>query len=117
MITTEQQQRFAEAIKRLGGESDMLTIMAEMAIEDVPPLIVEIDTHVAARRWSAVAASAHSLKGTLSTFESGSPVRDLQLMIDAARSGQVDDAYNHWHQSRPKVEQLLAEIKALCTNS
>ncbi len=90
-------------------------MMSEMAVEDAPPLIAEIDTDVAEGRLADAAASAHSLKGTLSTFESGSPVKELQLMIDAARAAQVDEAARR-QQSRVAVQSLLSEIEALNTN-
>jgi len=91
--------------------------MADMAVEDVPPLIDAIEVQLASAQLAEAAATAHTLKGTLSTFESGSPVRELQALTDTARSGDAQAAVAIWSDTRFAIAALMQEISALSRGS
>lgn len=113
-ITPDQEERFAEAITRLGGDQEMLAVIASMAIEDLPPLIAETEAHLAAARWPDAATTAHAIKGTLGTFEAGSTVSKLQALIESAKAGNGQQVLDYWASTQPGLRNLLEEIGQLC---
>jgi len=115
-LSTAQRDRFADSLRRLGGDCDMLQMMAAMVTEDAPPLIEQTREQLKAGDLSAAAASAHALKGMLSTFESDQPVNDLQRLIDAARAGQAEQATFCWQVAQPRINDLVQEIAKLCAD-
>lgn len=107
------QQRFQDALERMGGERELLVTMAAMAVNDAPELIDQVSGQLAAGRWAEASASVHALKGTLATFESGSPITELQQLEDAARESDGSAANELWNTARPSIESLIAEIALL----
>lgn len=114
-MTDAQRKRFAAALQRVAGDEDMLVMLASIAAEDGPPMLKQVDTHVECQQLNEAARVGHALKGLLSTFETGSPVDELQPLIDAARK-EDSKATQLAHASvSPKLEHLLGEIEQLAT--
>ncbi len=109
----QQQHRFAAALTRLAGDQNLLSMMAKMATEDAPILLSRMDEALAKPDMESFAQTAHALKGLLSTFETDSPVTDLQDAIDAARKSDVDATKKLDSQLRPRLQTLLSEVESL----
>ncbi len=112
-LTDGQRQRFADALARLDGDEGTLIMLAEMVVEDAPTLLGQLSSDVRAAKVSDAAATGHSLKGLLSTFETGPPVSELQPLIDAARSGDDEEAASLLGEIRPSLEKLVEEIRGI----
>ncbi|TWT93651.1 hypothetical protein [Neorhodopirellula pilleata] len=112
-----QKARFSEALSRLAGDEEMLLILADIAIEDLPPMVVHLSEQLADDELTSAAATAHAMKGLLSSFETGTPTSELQALINAARSGNTSEAQALYTKTKPAIEQLLAEIETLVQNN
>lgn len=108
-----QKKRFAEALQRVAGDEDMLAMLATIATEDAPVMIETLDTEVQEQSLPNAAKTAHSLKGLLSTFETGEPVSELQPLIDAARRSDANEVTQLHSDMRAKLDVLMTEIKEL----
>ncbi len=116
MLTPEQQQRFQEAIKRLGGDSDLLITMAMLVSEDAPQMLNNLELQLHDGQLQEASATGHSLKGLLSTFETGSPVKELQPVIDATRAENRERARELWLGCKSSIETLIASISELAVS-
>ena len=112
-MNDQQRERFTQALDRLGNDEETLVTLAEMAVEDAPRLIDKMDDHVADQHWSEYAKTAHSLKGLLTTFETGGPVSEIQELIDEARAENGDAVSNCHRKTKPKLLGLVQEIDGL----
>ncbi|TWT65037.1 Hpt domain-containing protein [Allorhodopirellula solitaria] len=112
-LTDQQLERFAAALERVGGDTDMLVVLAAMAAEDAPPLLTKLESEVRDSDLRAAAHTAHALKGLLSAFETGQPIEGLQPLIDAAREGNQSEALRLLDSLQPKLESFIHQVKEL----
>lgn len=112
-LTDQQKQCFAAAIDRIGGDEQMLIILAAMAAEDAPPLLTKLENEVRAHDLDAAAHSAHALKGLLSAFETGQPIEGLQGLIDAARDNDHSETLRQLESLQPKICSFIELIEEL----
>jgi two-component system, sensor histidine kinase and response regulator len=54
------------ALRRLGGDRELVAKLIEFIAEDLPPLIEQIETSLRAGRYSEIERAAHSIKGLVS---------------------------------------------------
>lgn len=113
VVTEQQKRRFAGALKRLAGDCELLIAMAAMVNDDAPQVWKLFRQELEAGALSKAADAGHKLKGMLSTFETESPVLELQECILAARAGNLDDAKSTLRACESAIDQLLAEIDQL----
>lgn len=112
-MTEQQKQRFADALNRVSGDEDMLSMLATIAVEDAPPMMESLAAQIADHSLAEVARTTHSLKGLLSAFETGEPVSELESLIEAARSDDGSEATHVFQRIKPSLQTLMAEIKAI----
>ncbi|MGB7327315.1 MAG: Hpt domain-containing protein [Rubripirellula sp.] len=84
-----------------------------MVVEDAPTLLAQLNADIHAEKTSDAAATGHSLKGLLSTFETGQPVSELQPLIDAARRGNTAEVAALLREIKPSLEKLIDEIRSI----
>lgn len=112
-MNTQQKARFAEALARLCDDADLLCSMASLVSADADGVLDELREHLRRGDVAESARSAHKLKGMLSTFETGSPITELQELIDTARRGDGAACRRQFASLEGKVETLLTEIGQL----
>ncbi|QDV69475.1 hybrid sensory histidine kinase BarA [Rosistilla carotiformis] len=112
-MNEEHSLRFANALKRLSGDAELLTAMASIVSDDAPEIVTELETQLQAGDTTAIVAAAHKLKGMCSTFEEGHPVSLLEDVIHSARGGAVDEARITYSRCAPEIHELLQEIANL----
>lgn len=78
---------FPEAVKRCGGDVELMRVTAAMVAEDAPLELQNLEQAVAGEDLAAVQTLAHGLKGMLATFEQSDAVAGLQRIQEAA----IDD--------------------------
>lgn len=113
VLTHQQRTRFAGALQRVGGDEEMLIVLAEMAAEDAPVLLTKLEGEIEHRRLDAAAHTAHALKGLLSTFETDSPVEDLQPLIEAVRENDGVEAQRFFRVLKPDLNELVYQVREL----
>ncbi|TWU25121.1 Hpt domain protein [Novipirellula galeiformis] len=92
-------------------------MLAQIVAEDAPPMLAKLETQLNENQLDAAAKSAHALKGLLSTFETGTPVEELQQLIDEARLGQGRTATAMLNKLRPSLDTLVSQVKELTEES
>ncbi|EMI42163.1 hypothetical protein RRSWK_05320 [Rhodopirellula sp. SWK7] len=112
-LSSEQRQRFASAIERVGDDEDILIVLAEMASEDAPVLMKKLEGEISNGFFDAAAQTAHALKGLLSTFETGEPVEGLQSLIDSARQGDEKETTQLFNSLKPELLNLVDLVSQL----
>lgn len=112
-LTENQRKRFSAALTRLDGDEETLLLLAGMVAEDAPMLLDQLKSNIQSSDSACVAATGHALKGLLSTFETGSPVSELQPLIDAARADDGDTVYSLFTVVAPALEKLVGEVRDL----
>jgi len=118
-FNNDQRIRFAGALERVGYDDDLLASLAQIAAEDAPLLMTQLERDVVMSNLKAVAATGHALKGLLSTYETDSPIGELQLLIDAARAGEQVEVEKALAHQWPRLQELIGEIEKLaaCTTT
>lgn len=112
-LNDKQRLRFEEAIRRLDGDEGTLVMLADMVAEDAPMILESLIQEIDTGELAAAAKTGHALKGLLSTFETASPVSDLQPLIEAARFGDLKQSKNQLSTLRIPLQELIGEIKQL----
>jgi len=108
-----QKKRFGDALSRIAGDLELLIALAEFVVVDAPEVLAELRAQVAAGQLRDVAATAHKLKGMLSTFETGGPVMELQEVINAAKDGSWEECRSAFRQCDDGISFLINEIATL----
>jgi len=91
------------ALQRLGNDQQLLRDMAGFYIEDIPQLMGELRSALAAGDVELATRSAHSLKGLSSNFDAPFAIGAATAVENAARSGDLQKA-------AAGVEQLDLEL-------
>lgn len=108
--------RFAEALRRLNGDVELLRDMAEIISADLPTVKSQTDDVVAKGDCRASEANLHKLKGMLSTFESDGVVLDIQDTLALARQSQVQPMQETYLQACDRIDHLIQEIMSLASH-
>ena len=94
------------ALRRMGGDTELLDGLMECFIEDAPDLIRQLDKALAAGDAAEVARFAHSLKGLAANF-------DAIACRDAAQLVEQIGFSNDLSNASPKIDQLKEQVTAL----
>ncbi|WP_165701239.1 Hpt domain-containing protein [Crateriforma conspicua] len=108
-----QRKRFSDALVRVGDDEEILCELAAIAYEDGQPLLQQLDQAISHQDMEQASRSGHSLKGTLSGFETGHPTTLLQPIIDAARRDDPNEASVLFTKAKPQLHSLLKEIHGI----
>ena len=112
-MNEQQTERFSEALVRLAGDESLLEAMAAMVSDDAPVVLSELSDHIENGRTEPAARTGHKLKGMCSTFETGSPITELEDVIRAAKVGDADETQRLFQECQGGVVELIEEIRAL----
>ncbi len=104
---------FPEALKRFDGDEELLQSMAVMIAEDVPSEVRKLDRFLAAEDAKNSAASAHTLKGMLATFEEGPAVNGLQQVETLSLAGDLDSAKTRFDAARESIDTLMKTLRGI----
>lgn len=115
-VNEHQKSRFSEALTRLSGDTDLLCCMASMVIQDANQVYEQLKRSIEVEDSPATAATGHKLKGMLSTFETNSPIIELQELIEMARRGESETVRRQFELIRPDVERLIDEVGNLASD-
>lgn len=99
-----------QALYRLGNDRQLLRELAQIYIEDAPPLLEQAAAGSAHTDIEEAARSAHSLKGLASNF-SAAAANAAQAAESAIRSGDRVRIDSSLATLQTFTERLIAELK------
>jgi two-component system, sensor histidine kinase and response regulator len=101
-----------DALSRLDGDRQLLRELALVFIEDVPKQRDRLHRAIAVGRSTEIAAAAHSLKGAVANFDSGTAFQCAASIEAAARLEQSE----HLHTDLARLDAALDELVELLRN-
>jgi CheY-like chemotaxis protein len=105
----------ALALSRVGGDIELLKEVVELFLEDYPSTFEKIKKAVAAHDAAALEHSAHSLKGSVSTFGANRAFEAAFALEKQGRSGDLADVQNSLLNLEQALEALRPELVILQT--
>ena len=103
----------AAALKRVGGDDDLLRELAGLCADECPKLMAEIREAVARKDAAKLRIAAHTLKGSVATFaadEAAAAALRLEEMGRGGRWDGVDDALAEVEAAVGRLRPALAEL-------
>ena len=93
-------------VARIGGDRELFVDIGRLFVEHSAEMIAALAAAVQSRDITAIATSAHALKGSISSFTQGSPYECAKQVEDTARGGDLETAV-------ALVPQLITEVDRL----
>lgn len=103
------------ALSRVGGDVDLLKEVVELFLDDYPSTLEKIKAAVASHNASALEHSAHSLKGSVSTFGANRAFEAAFSLEKQGRSGDLTGASEGLLQLEQALEALRPELVLIQT--
>ena len=103
----------ALALDRVGGDFELLQEVVGLFLDDYPRAIEKIRSAVAANDASGVEHSAHSLKGSVSTFGAQDVFESALALEKQGRSGNLSGALDGLNKLEKALQALRPELEAL----
>jgi len=103
----------AVALSRVGGDADLLREVAELFLADYPHTLQEIRNAVAAGDASTLEHSAHSLKGSVSTFGAPLAFQAALALEQQGRARSLAESQAGLQQLETALAILRPELEAL----
>ncbi len=101
------------ALARVGGDLDLLKGIAAIFLEECPEALAAIRRAIEAGDARALAAAAHSLKGSVSNFGARA-AHDAALRLEQmGRAGDLSDAGGVLAQLERALEELNARLSRM----
>jgi len=98
------------ALKRVGGDRQLLVRIIDFVIEDSPEYIRQIGAAVSANRYRDAERASHSLKGLVSNLQCQA-IQAKALEIEGfARLQDRDAILDALQTLRPLTEQMIAKL-------
>ncbi len=90
----------ATALKRLGGDQQLMADLINFFFEDFPSLLEELRGAILRHDWNRVQRAAHSFKGLAANFDAGPAVQVMQALEQQSAN-----------QNPEQMSQLLADAE------
>jgi HPt (histidine-containing phosphotransfer) domain-containing protein len=101
----------SELLSRMGGDEKLLSVLAELFVEDAPRRLACVGKAVATANPAELFKSAHYLKGGLLLF--GAPAADLAAQLEQmGRTGDIAEAGAVFSELQHETQCLLAALSA-----
>jgi CheY-like chemotaxis protein/HPt (histidine-containing phosphotransfer) domain-containing protein len=105
------------ALLKMGGDEELLREVVVAFLEACDDTVAAVDAAVRANDAKALRRTAHTLKGSVATFSTG-PVYETALELERCGRDECMETARDSHQKlRDELEQLLPELRALCTQA
>ncbi len=88
------------ALKRAGGDMQLLRELAGLFLQDTPYLVTEMEQAVASADWKLLERTAHRLKGAVGNFDAKCLHELLAPLETAARA-----------EESTRIEELFPQVK------
>ncbi|HVS37161.1 MAG TPA: Hpt domain-containing protein, partial [Gemmataceae bacterium] len=101
------------ALARLDGDRELLRDVAGLFVEDAPRLVTAVRSAVSARDARALQLSAHTLKGSASTFSARALVEAAWTLEQMGRQGALDGVQEALAALEREAHRLLQALTGL----
>jgi CheY-like chemotaxis protein/HPt (histidine-containing phosphotransfer) domain-containing protein len=103
---------FHAALRRMDGDRELFTQLAQFFVEDGPALVSQIRQALAAGDWPALELAAHSLKGLARNFEARQAAKLAGQFEQHGHDHTSDNAEAQLALLDEQVQRLLEALKA-----
>jgi CheY-like chemotaxis protein len=104
---------FEIALRRAGGDVDLLREMLDLFLRQCPELMTAIRGAIAAQDAPALARGAHALKGAAANFGPSLVFDEAQALEEAGIAGNLNDCRSSVERLEQGMERFNAEFSAL----
>lgn len=94
------------ALRRLGGDAELFSDMAQFFFEDSPGLIAEIEDGIRDHNYPQATRAAHSLRGLAANFDAHAVIQSAQAIEQCSRPDEFDGLGKTLQELRSHVKQL-----------
>jgi HPt (histidine-containing phosphotransfer) domain-containing protein len=100
------------ALQRMGNNAQLLREIIEMVRKDLPDILTRLRAAVADKDAALLAREAHSLRGTLVTFDAQAALSAAERLEEIAASGNLSGAARTMERVDREVARLDAVLAA-----
>jgi HPt (histidine-containing phosphotransfer) domain-containing protein len=104
---------FDGALARVGGDEDLLREIGALFLQEFPPAISGLRHAVADRDPKRIERSAHSLKGSLSTFGTGVAFQATYELERKGSTGDLAEVESNLQRVEVSLARLCNELRTL----
>ncbi|SRR6056297_3157944 len=108
---------FTSALKRLGGDRQLLRELAIIFYTDAPPVLKDLKRHIAARDSEEAAKLAHALKGLVVTFDDADRGHSMSDLVRSLREEEWQTTQELLPHCERAIEEVTRECEKLISNS
>jgi PAS domain S-box-containing protein len=103
----------AEALKRAGGDHELLRELAGLCLDECPKLMADIRDAIARRDGPRLRLSAHALKGSVANFGAAAARAAAEALEEIGRRGDWADVDGAWDELDGAVGRLRPALAGL----
>ena len=103
----------AEALKRAGGDRELLGQIAEIILEDSPNMMAELRAALDAGDCEAVQRSAHALKGCVGNVSAKPAWKVAERLEHMGRDGDISESEAVWESLSEEINRLTPVLEDL----
>ncbi len=103
----------ADAVRRVGGDRELLGQLAEIVLEDTPAMMTAIREALDRGDCEAVQRSAHALKGCVGNVSGKFAWKEAERLEHMGRDADISQAEAVWDALRGEVDRLEPALEAL----
>ena len=98
------------ALRRMGGDVELLSSMVDYFLEDSPALLQELQQSIEDGNSAEAARAAHSLKGLCSNFDATEATQVIAAAEAACMAGKLNEAKQLFPTMAEKSAELSQEL-------
>ena len=99
--------------REFSGFEDLLLQFTQIFLDNYTSYLQQIETELANHQIVSVSKSIHTFKGIVGNFQSAIVIKNLELLEDLARSGNIAATKDCFHDTTALISSLVLEIQAL----
>lgn len=103
----------ASALERVEGDRELLDELAHMFADECPKAMQEIGNALKASDAVLLERHAHTMKGSAANIGANGAAAAALVLEQEARSGDLANAHEHFHDLEVEIARLLPELEAL----
>jgi HPt (histidine-containing phosphotransfer) domain-containing protein len=99
-----------QALGRVGGDLDLLKEIAQLFLDETSAMLGAIDQAIAARDAKALERSAHTLKGCVANFDTGTCFNAALALEKAGRNQEFGEATECYRNLTRALDRLCPSL-------
>lgn len=99
------------ALRRMGGDRELLGMLVSMFLEDAPRLVQSIETSVSGAQWAEVHQAAHCLRGLAANLDATGVIQAAGQLEEQTADGPPAQPQTALESLQVAVQRVLAELR------